>query len=219
MALHLNLYHEIQTQSLQRKRDPLRLGMMVILVVAAGFIAFYFYRLQQSSEIDARAVKLQGDWQSLAPQETKAAEKEKELLVNIKLRDTLVQRIEDRCLWGPVLDMVFQSVPPEVQIKSFDASKEVLADKTRHVHFTVAGIAGGQEPRRSAEEFRVAFQRRLSDHFKIVTDNGFKALDDREEKATINGQSVSTAAFVVSYEASMDTPPAAPTTPAKRVKN
>ena len=30
MALHLNLYHEIQTQKLHRKRDPLRLGMLAI---------------------------------------------------------------------------------------------------------------------------------------------------------------------------------------------
>lgn len=223
MALHINLYHEIQTQNLQRKRDPLRLGLMVILVVAAGFVAYYFYRLQQSGEIEARASRLQNDWQSLAPQQTKAAEREKELLVSAKLRDTLMQRIDDRCLWGPILDMVFQSVPPEIQIKTLDATKQVLPDKTRQVVFTLAGIAGGTEPRRSAEDFRVAFQRRLSDKFKVVNTiprDGFKSLEDREERVTLNGQSVPTAAFVVSYEAGIDAPAAATPAPTRgRIKN
>jgi len=82
----------------------------------------------------------------------------------------------------------------------------------------VAGIASGLEPRRSAEDFRVSFSRKLLERFKSVNSvpkDGFRSLDDKEDKVTLEGQQYPTASFVVSYDAALDVPvPAA--TPAVR---
>jgi len=218
MALHLNLYHEVQTQNLHRKRDPLKLGMLALLVVATGFVGYYFYRLQGSSVLNNQAARLQTDWLVLGPKQKQAEEREKELQVSAKLRDALVKRIEDRCLWGPILDMVSEGVPREVQLRSLEATRSVTPDRIRMVTFIVSGIAGGAEPRRSAEDFRVAFLRKLSEKFKSVTTvpkDGFRSLDDKEDKVVLDGQSYPTAAFVVSYEAALDAAVPASTPPVR----
>jgi len=209
MALHLNLYHEIQTQNLQRQRDPLKLGMLALLVVAVGFVGYYFYRLQGSTGLNNQAARLQTDWLVLEPKQKQAATREGELLATVKLKEALVNRMEERCLWGPVLDIVAQGVPKEVQLKSLEATKVVTTDKIRVVTFVLSGVAGGVEPRRSAEDFRVAFLRRLSERFKSVNSvpkDGFRSLDDKDERVMLDGQNYPTAAFVVSYEAALDAP-------------
>jgi hypothetical protein len=218
MALHLNLYHEIQTQNLQRQRDPLKLGMLVLLVVAIGFVGYYFYRLQGSAVLNNQAARLQTDWLVLEPKAKQAEEREAELLGRVKLKEALVSRMEDRCLWGPILDCVGQGVPREVQLKSLEAGRVMTGEKGgRVVTFVLSGIACGVEPRRSAEDFRVAFMRRLSDRFRSVNSvpkDGFRSLDDKDERVELDGQNYPTAAFVVSYEASLDEAAPAPT-PAK----
>jgi len=217
MALHLNLYHEIQTQNLQRQRDPLKLGMLVLLLVAIGFVGYYFYRLQGSSVLNNQAARLQTDWLVLEPKAKQAEAREAELLGRAKLKDALVSRMEDRCLWGPILDSVAQGVPREVQIKTLEAGRVMNGDKVRVVSFVLSGIACGAEPRRSAEDFRVAFNRRLSERFKSVNSvpkDGFRSLDDKDERVELDGQNYPTAGFVVAYEAALDEAAPAPT-PAK----
>ena len=218
MALHINLYHEIQTQSLQRKRDPFRVGLVVILFVAACLLGYYFYRLEGSSEINEKAAKLQNEWRILGPQRDQAAAREAELRVSAKLSETLLQRIEGRCLWGAILDLIGQSVPAQVQIKNIDASKP---SASKQISFTLSGIASGPEARKAAEDFRVAFAQKLSLKFKnvsIIPRDGFKSLEDREETVTLNGQTYPTAAFVVSYEASLDSGPDAAPAPTPRTR-
>ena len=219
MALHLNLYHEVQTQNLQRKRDPLRLGMLALLVVAIGFVGYYFYRLQGGSSLTNQAARLQTEWLALGPKQKKAEDREKELQIALKQRDALVKRMEDRCLWGPILDLVSQGVPQGVQLKGMDANKTVTPDKIRVVTFVVSGIAGGEEPRRAAEDFRVDFSRKLGERFKTVNSvpkDGFRSLEDKDETVVLGGQSYSTAAFVVSYDAALDAPVPVATPAARR---
>ena len=222
MALHINLYHEVQTQNLQRQRDPLRLGVMMILLIAIGFVGYYFYRLGGQREIVAKAARLQTDWQLLSPKQAAAADREKELLVSSKLSEGLMMRIEERCLWGPILDLVAQAVPPEIQIKSFEGSKSLQFEKVKLIAFTVSGIASGPEARKAAEDFRVSFQQKLSEKFKNVSSiprDGFRSLEDRDEKAVLNGQNYPTAAFTISYEASIDAGPAAAPEPVRIKKS
>lgn len=216
MALHLNLYHEIQTQNLQRKRDPLRLGMLALLVVAVGFVSYYFYRLDRSSGLNNQASRVESDWAALEPKQKQAEQREKDLQKDIALKDALVKRMEERCLWGPLLDTLAGGVPRQVQLTSFEAGRE---ERSRTVTFTIEGLASGTEARKTAEEFRVSFLRKLTENFKgpvsSVPKDGFRSLDDREERVVLGGQSYAMASFVVSYQAALDVP--APTnTPAAR---
>lgn len=219
MALHLNLYHEIQTQNLQRKRDPLRLGMLGLLVVAIGFVSYYFYRLDRFNGLNNQASRAESDWATLEPKQKQAEQREKELQKNISLRDELVKRMEERCLWGPLLDTLSGGVPRQVQVTKFEAGRE---DKSRAVTFTIEGLASGVQARKTAEEFRMSFLRRLTENFKgpvnSVPKDGFRTLEDREERVVLAGQSYATASFVVSYEAAMDVPAPPASTPAVRHK-
>jgi Tfp pilus assembly protein PilN len=222
MALHLNLYHEIQTQNLQRKRDPFRLGMLGLLLIAIGFVGYYFYRLEAGNSINAQAARLQTDWAALEPKQKEAADREKELTGVVKIKEALMKRIEERCLWGPILDLVAQAVPQEVQITSLEASHSLqVANKPRQLSFSLSGIASGPEARKAAEDFRVSFMHKLSEKFKNVNSvprDGFKSLEDRDEKVVLQGQSYPTAAFVVSYEGSIDLGQAPAAEPVVRVK-
>ena len=60
MPLHVNLYHEVQRQELARRRDPLRLGMIGLLVIAIGFVVNYFVVLEGAHSVGVRYSSLAG---------------------------------------------------------------------------------------------------------------------------------------------------------------
>jgi Tfp pilus assembly protein PilN len=197
MALHLNLYHEIQKQHRARKRDPLKLGMYGMALVILGFIAYYFVRVAQVSEFTTRLTSLEQEWQTQEPKRKAAEERESEIRANMALADALVKRIEGRFYWAPMLDRLMQTVPREVQIVRLDASRS--ADKTRTVSFTLNGISTGNEPRQVAEDLRTALAAKFEDANSKATAT-FKVLEDREERVELDGQALRTATFAIQLD-------------------
>src|SRR5256885_1408433 len=119
MALHINLYHEVQKQQLARRRDPLKLGMLGLLCIGVGFVIFYLYRMECVHEINSHVAALQAEWEKLDPKQKAAKEREEELNIAVKLNDMFVKRIDGRFYWAPVLAQILEKVPVDVQLTKF----------------------------------------------------------------------------------------------------
>lgn len=194
MALHLNLYHEIQRQELQRRRDPLKVGIMLLLFVAVGFVAYYFWRLAAVHDVTGQLSAVQGEWSRIASQEKTAKVRYGELEQEKKLSDALVHKIENRFYWAPLLQQMLQVVPPEVQITRFDGN--LAADASKKVSLTVNGIATGSQPRATAEALRTALADKFSSSDQQTT-SVFKSLEDGAETVQYKGETLQTAIFAI----------------------
>lgn len=196
MALHLNLYHEIQKQERQRRRDPLKLGMMGMIVIAVGFLAYYFCRLDNVRSVNDQLSRLQAEWSSTEPKLKAAQAREAEIATTLKTKSALVQSIESRFYWAPLLEKVLLSVPREVQVTRLDGE---MVDKTKGGGLSVSGISSGEHPRKVAEDLRTTFVNKLSEKYKGVS-SSFKTLEDSEQTVKIDGKALPTAIFAMQFQ-------------------
>jgi len=208
MALHLNLCHEIEKQALQRSRDPLKLGLYGMGLIAALLLVYYFYRVQQVYKITSQAAQLQTKWKIDEPKAALAKLREDELKVNLKLKETLVQRIEGRFYWAPLLERILQTVPRNVQINGFQGT--IDAD-TEQGALNVNGIAAGDEARKAAEDLRTTFASTCLKQYRQVTSK-FVSLEDSEQRVPLDGKTLNTSIFSLQFQFSTaPEPPPAPT--------
>jgi len=204
MALHLNLYHEVLKQQMQRRRDPLKLGLYGMVLIAAILLAYYFYRVQQVYRISAQAGQLQTQWKISEPEAAKAKARQAELEVSIKTKQNLVQWIEGRFYWAPLLELLQQTVPRDVQLTAFMGAVDMDA---KSCNLALTGIAGSvKKPREVAEDLRTALEMRLSNTYSYKSDkskkmeSGFGSLEDSEVQVQLNGQTLVTADFSVRFQ-------------------
>src|SRR4051794_34633883 len=116
MALHLNLFHEIEKQKQLKARDPLKLSMYGIGLVAAGLAGYYVLQLASSSSASSELQRVEAEYAKLKPQAEQAIKKQDELSVEIKASENFVKRIEGRFYWAGVLQNLTEITPREVQI-------------------------------------------------------------------------------------------------------
>lgn len=217
MALRINLYHEIQRQETQRRRDPLKLGFYAMGFIALGFVAYYFARLNSSHATDMQLGALRTEWAKLEPKAKAAKVREEELTTEIKTCDALVKRIEARSYWAPVLDGLVRSVPREVQVLKLAGELSIDAGKTDAISIT--GISSSPAPRTVAEALRKTLNEQLGEKFKHVT-SSFKTLEDGEEAVMPDGRRSPVANFTLDFL--LNPPGAAPAAvpaPARRPKS
>src|SRR5688500_19027591 len=79
MAIHINFLHEQKTQQKQAERDPLKLGMLVILVIGMLMGAFYFWKQSAVSAVQAQVSEAEAVYAKMVPMITQY-EKEKSSL-------------------------------------------------------------------------------------------------------------------------------------------
>ena len=214
MALHINLYHEIEKQKHARQRDPLKLGMIGLAVITLAFAGYYFYRLGSVHDVNVRLGALEQDWSKLEPKLKAAKTREEELNAMIKLSEALVKHIEGRFYWAPVFERVMQSVPREVQITRING--DLAADRTKPSIINLTGISSGDEPRKVAEDLRTALYDELSGKFKSVS-SSFKSLEEGETPAALNGRRYPTANFAMEFQITTTEPEPTPA-PARKPK-
>lgn len=207
MPVHLNLLHEIEKAERERRRDPLKLGMLALAVVALLFVGYYFVRLGQVHGVHSEQAVLAAQWRELEPKKIEAEKIEQDLTETMKASEILVQRIENRFYWAPFLQVLIETVPRNVQIVRMSA--DVSAEGLKRCGVTLDGIAAGAEPRAIAESLRTTLSGKLSELYGPTTDS-FKSLDDGTETALLDGVNLPTAIFTLSYGFAADKP----TTPA-----
>jgi Tfp pilus assembly protein PilN len=194
MALHLNLFHEIEKQKALKRRDPLKLSMYGIGLVGAGMAGYYFLQLASASAASSELSRVEMEYNKLKPQAEKATKRKEELGVAIKTSDTFVKRIEGRFYWATVLQHLTELVPSEVQITKMNG--EIASDAARHGTLTLDGVAAGAEPRKVAEDLRRNLIDKFSPQYKHVAAT-FTLLDDGKEGVRMSGQVMPTAVFTI----------------------
>jgi Tfp pilus assembly protein PilN len=192
MPLKINLYHEVIRARHEEQYDPLRLSMIGLVVIVIALAGYYVFALTGKNSLQNALRAKQSEFDQLQPKVAKATEEEKELSAELGLAEQVSQRIEDRFYWGPVLEQIVAVVPPNVQITRCNG--DVSSETGRRCQISLEGLAAGEEPRRVAEELRVALLERLGSTYKNVT-AVFRNLEDSPQKVTLDGASLATAHF------------------------
>ena len=192
MALHIDLYHELRAENRARKRDPLKIAMLGLLLVALGLIGYYGVRLKQVSTVRTKGAEMENEWKVMGDKQEKAKARETELNALLKTTDLLVDRIEKRFYWAPVLGQFLTTVPREVQIVKFEG--DATADGSKKCAITLQGVSTGTEPRTAAEILRTNLAGDFGQRFPKATAT-FKALEDSNDTVVVDGHKRAAALF------------------------
>lgn len=215
MALHINLYHEIQKQRQLQRRDPLKLSLFGLGAIAVLFAGFYGIQLGRTHGINSELAKAKAAFDKIEPEAKAAKKRGEEASAGLELNSLLAKRIEDRFHWAPMLEQLMQVVPREVQITRF--AGDIAGDGLRKCQLTIDGLSAGSDARRVAEDLRTAITDKLASNpkYKNVTSN-FKALDDGAESVNFEGQQLPTATFAINLVLNTGEEPPPPPTPRKK---
>lgn len=192
MALHLNLLHEIDAEKRARQRDPLKLGLYALVALILLFLAYYVVRLGATRAVTRQKNALMAEWATLEPEQKAAQAKTAELSKQIALSENMVNYIETRFYWAPLLERIGQLVPPAAQINRI--SGELL--NSRECTISLEGTAAGEEPRTVAEDLRTTLAAKLLGGAGRA-DAVFVSLEDGTNPVEVGGQSLPTAAFTI----------------------
>ena len=189
MALHLNLLHEEISEQRQRQRDPLKIGMMVLLSLGALMLAYYMWNAYKTLEIRNRLGQVQHEWSKVEPKVTAAQKRSAELNSIISTTKVLDGIIDNRFFWAPFMEKLSRCVALNAQLTSVDGT--VLDDK---VTVNIEGLAAGREPRAAAEELRQLLMEQLGQSYGEVKVE-FKSLEDLDTIVNIGGSNLNMARF------------------------
>jgi hypothetical protein len=192
MPLQLNLLHEEFTEERQRKRDPLKLGMMALGTLGAIMLLFYGWKAYQTLSLKTRLSAVEKDWAKVEPQVTSAQKRAEELQGIINASNVLDGLVENRFFWAPILQTVAGCVAPNIQLTNFDGS----ITEERLVRIALEGTAAGTEPRAAAEEFRQLLAEKIGERYSEV-DAQFKTLEDLDAPVMLAETSVPVARYSI----------------------
>jgi len=216
MPLHVNLYHEVQRQELARQRDPLRLAMLVVLLIAIGFAVNYFVVLERAHVVNIQYIGIEGTWNALAPKAKEAKARQDELNEDIHASDALKKVVDGRFDWAPMLEEILKTTPRSVQLTHV-AADIPSDDKATTSVLTISGISGAVEPRKEAEHIRTALEAKLASQFMHVS-SAFKELEDSDQFVMLDGRRLATATFTIEFQIQLRDAAAAAPTPARRAR-
>ena len=211
MALHLNLLHEEIREQRQRQRDPLKIGMMVLIGLGALMLLYYLWNAYKVLEIRNRLSQVQHDWAKVEPKVTAAQKRSAELNAIISTTKVLDGMIDSRFFWGPLLEKLSRCVALNAQLTSIDGA---VVDDGK-VSIALEGLAAGREPRAAAEELRQLLLEQLNQSYSDVKVE-FKALEDLDTIVNIAGSNQAMARFGIN--ATFATAPSKPSPTPGRTK-
>ena len=193
MALHLNLLHEEILQQRQRQRDPLKIGMMVLVGIGALMFLWYMGKAYQTLSIRNRLSTIQADWNKIEPKVTAAQKRTTELKTIISTTKVLDDMIDRRFYWAPFLEKLSRCVALNAQITSIDGT---VLDDDKNVSIMIEGLAAAREPRAAAEELRQLLLEQLGQSYHDVNIE-FKTLEDLDTLVKVGGANMAMARFAL----------------------
>ena len=204
MALRINLYHEIQRTRKQEQYDPLKISFICLGIIALALAGWYFTKLSETNAVRDQYAAHKAELSKLEPASVQAKLDEAEATKQLQLAETFTKRIEDRFYWAPIMETVSQAIPRNVQITKFygDISGVGVGEPIRRVGLNLDGITAGEQPRKIAEDLRLALIEILGKKFKGVTAS-FRSLDDSIERTKLDNADMNTALFsiTISFQA------------------
>ena len=212
MALHLNLLHEEIAEQRQRQRDPLKIGIRVLIGLGALMVAYYLWNAYKLLEIKNRLGQVQHDWAKVEPKVTAAQKRTAELNAIISTTKVLDGMIDGRFYWAPFLEKLSRCVALNAQLTNIDGA----AVEDGKVTVVIEGLAAGREPRAAAEELRQLLLEQLAQsYFQVKVE--FKSLEDLDTIVNIGGSNQAMARFSINASFSTTETKATPT-PGPRTK-
>lgn len=193
MALQLNLLHEEITEERQRKRDPLKLGIIALSCFGALFFLYYGWNAYQTIQIKSQLSAAEREWQKTEPKVTAAQKRATELHQTIDSTRVLDGLIQDRFYWAPFPAQVSHCVAPNLQLTSLDGS---IVEGRHSVAIALEGLAAAREPRAAAEEFRQLLTEQLEKNYGEVKVT-FRNLEDLDTPVNLSGVSTPSAPFIL----------------------
>ncbi len=193
MALNLNLLHEEIQEQRQRQRDPLKIGVMLLLMLGGLFFAYYMWNVYRTLEIKTRLSAVEHEWAKVEPQVTAAQKRSAELTDIIKTTRVLGDYIENRFFWAPFLQKVSRCVAPNTQLTSIQGS---VLDENKGISVSIEGVAAGREPRAAAEDLRQMLVEQLAQSYHNVKVE-FKGLEDLDTIVSMGGTNMAMAHFAL----------------------
>ncbi|MGI8891104.1 MAG: hypothetical protein ACR2G0_10030 [Chthoniobacterales bacterium] len=193
MALQLNLLHEEFSEERQRKRDPLKLGVIALSSFGLLLFLYYGWNAYQTIQIKRELGVTMGEWQKVEPKVTAAQKRATELHQIIDSTKVLDGLIDQRFYWAPFLSEVAQCVAPNLQITGLDGN---LVESDHSIAVSLEGLAAAQEPRAAAEEFRQLLTEQLEKHYTEVKVT-FRNLEDLDTVVNLAGAATPSARFVL----------------------
>ncbi|MDQ3197719.1 MAG: hypothetical protein M3Q46_00800 [Verrucomicrobiota bacterium] len=193
MALQLNLLHEEINEKRQRKRDPLKLGIIGLSTFGALLFLYYGLNAYQTIQIKSELSLAEAEWQKVEPKVTAAQKRAAELHQIIDSTKVLDGLIEERFYWAPFLAQVSKCVAPNLQVTGLDG---LIAETDQSVTVTLEGLAAAREPRAAAEEFRQLLAEQLEKTYSDVKVN-FRNLEDLDTLVSLAGAPTPSARFVL----------------------
>lgn len=193
MALHLNLLHEEIQEQRQRQRDPLKIGMMVLVGIGALMFLYYIWSAYRTLEIKGRLSSVERDWAKVEPKVTAAQKRSEELNGIISTTRVLDGMIDDRFYWAPFLEKLAHCVAPNAQLTGIEGT---VLDENKGVAVTIEGVAAGREPRSAAEDLRQMLLEQLGQSYKEVKVE-FKTLEDLDTIVNVSGTNLAMARYVL----------------------
>jgi len=193
MALHLNLLHEEILEHRQRQRDPLKIGIMVLVSFGVFMFLYYIWNAYRTLEIKGRLSVVEREWAKVEPTVTAAQKRSTELTNIIKTTRVLDEYVESRFFWGPLLQKIALCIAPNTQLTSLEGS--VLEDN-KGVAVSIEGVAAGREPRAAAEDLRQMLTEQLAQSYGDVKVE-FKALEDLDTIVNVSGTNLAMARYTL----------------------
>jgi hypothetical protein len=205
MALQLNLLHEEITQERERKRDPLKLGIIALSSFSALLFLYYGWNAYQTIQIKNQLKAAESEWQKVEPQVTAAQKRATELRQIIDSTRVLDGLIDNRFYWAPFLALVSHCVAPNLQMTGLDGN---IVEADGSVAVSLEGVAAAREPRGAAEEFRQLLTEQLEKNYREVKVT-FRNLEDLDTLVNLSGVPTPSARFVLSVTLNPKAPEAA----------
>lgn len=196
MALELNFLHEQLRLQKRRSRDPFKLALLMVLLLATGLVFFYFYRGDQVRRLRNQRLALEQEFKRLEPLQAQALIEQQSLEATFKTGEKVAAKINGRFLWAPLLATVVEAIPRNVQLTGLNAS--MLANDTHRAVVDLVGIAAEKEPRIAAEGVRAALSQGLSQMYQATAN--FQSLEDGGETVFLEGHDLPTALFNIRVE-------------------
>lgn len=151
MAIHINLLHEQKTQQKQAERDPLKLGMLGMLVVAMLLGGYYTWKKAELSTVQSALEEARIEFDKLKPVIAKYEQDKAGYEAKVAVQTEIVKRIDERFFWAPAFEVVAKSMPVKVQITRMEGNAS-----TETVTLRISGMVAESEPEKAADKLRVS---------------------------------------------------------------
>jgi hypothetical protein len=193
MALHLNLLHEEILEQRQRQRDPLKIGVMMLVSLGALLFLYYTWNAYRTLAIKSQLTTVEREWAKVEPKVTTAQKRSAELNSIIQTTGVLDEYIDNRFFWAPFLQKLARCIAPNTQLTSIEGS---ILEDNKGISVVVEGVAAGREPRSAAEDLRQMLGEQLAQAYSEVKVE-FKALEDLDTVVSVGGTNMAMAHYIL----------------------